>query len=155
MLAASFIARVFTPDERGKYRVDLDPKCLVHDPILSDKQLLQQGADTLPDSGVDPKVGVLGKCSDPKPHPEKPVGGEEPKLTRALPPQDGHLMSQGDELKLQCDAAANTEREQGTEGGKNCEHAHDGTAAINDILRENGIARLLMLPSEKRPERIL
>ena len=26
---------------------------------------------------------------------------EEPKLTRALPPQDGHLMSQGDELKLQ------------------------------------------------------
>jgi hypothetical protein len=27
--------------------------------------------------------------------------GEEPKLTRALPPQDGHLMSQGDELKLQ------------------------------------------------------
>jgi hypothetical protein len=30
-----------------------------------------------------------------KPHPEEPVGGEEPKLTRALPPQDGHLMSQG------------------------------------------------------------
>jgi hypothetical protein len=25
----------------------------------------------------------------------------EPKLTRALPPQDGHLMSQSDELKLQ------------------------------------------------------
>ena len=36
-----------------------------------------------------------------KPHPEEPVGGEEPKLIRALPPQDGHLMSQGDELKLQ------------------------------------------------------
>ena len=36
-----------------------------------------------------------------KPHPEEPVGGEDPKLTRALPPQDGHLMSQGDELKLQ------------------------------------------------------
>ena len=36
-----------------------------------------------------------------KPHPEEPVGGEEPKLTRALPPQDGHLMSQSDELKLQ------------------------------------------------------
>ena len=29
----------------------------------------------------------------------------------ALPPQDGHLMSQGDELKLQGGAAANTERE--------------------------------------------
>ena len=24
-----------------------------------------------------------------KPHPEEPVGGDEPKLTRALPPQDG------------------------------------------------------------------
>jgi len=32
---------------------------------------------------------------------EEPVGGDEPKLTRALPPQDAHLMSQGDELKLQ------------------------------------------------------
>ena len=44
-----------------------------------------------------------------KPHPQEPVGGEEPKLTRALPPQDGHLMSQGDEFKLQGGAAANTE----------------------------------------------
>ena len=35
------------------------------------------------------------------PNPEEPVGGDEPKLTRALPPQDGHPMSQGDELKLQ------------------------------------------------------
>ena len=35
-----------------------------------------------------------------KPRPEEPVGGEEPKLTRALPPKDIHLMSQGDELKL-------------------------------------------------------
>ena len=35
-----------------------------------------------------------------KPHPEEPVGGEEPKPTWVLPPQDGHLMSQGDELKL-------------------------------------------------------
>jgi len=39
--------------------------------------------------------------SSVKPDPDEPVGGEEPKLTRALPPQDGHLMSQGDELKLQ------------------------------------------------------
>ena len=37
-------------------------------------------------------------------------------------------MSQGDELKLQGGAAANAEREQGNEGGKNCEHAHDGMA---------------------------
>jgi hypothetical protein len=41
-----------------------------------------------------------------KPDPEEAVGGEEPKLTRALPPQDGHLMAQGDELKLQRGAAA-------------------------------------------------
>jgi len=61
-----------------------------------------------------------------KPHPEQPVGGEEPKLTRALPPQDGHLMSQGDEFKFQCGAVADTEREQGNESGKNCDHAHDG-----------------------------
>ena len=46
-----------------------------------------------------------------KPYPEEPVGGDEPKVTRALPSQDGHLMSQGDELKLQRGAAANTERE--------------------------------------------
>jgi len=32
-------------------------------------------------------------------------------------------MSQGDEFKLQGGAAANTEREQGNEGGKNCDHA--------------------------------
>jgi hypothetical protein len=44
---------------------------------------------------------------------------KEPKLTKALLPQDGHLMSQGDGLKLQRGAAANTEREQGSEGGKN------------------------------------
>ena len=33
--------------------------------------------------------------------PSGAVGGDEPKLTRALPPQDGQLMSLGDELKLQ------------------------------------------------------
>jgi hypothetical protein len=36
-----------------------------------------------------------------KPYPDESVGGEEPKLTRASPTQDGHLMPQGDELKLQ------------------------------------------------------
>ena len=50
----------------------------------------------------DQHYGVEDLWPNPvKPHPEKPVGGDEPKLTRALPPQDGHLMSQGDELKLQ------------------------------------------------------
>ena len=37
-------------------------------------------------------------------------------------------MSQGDEFKLQGGAAANTEREQGNEGGKNGDHAHNGMA---------------------------
>ena len=36
-----------------------------------------------------------------EPNLEQPVSGEQPKLTRALPPQDRHLMSQGDELELQ------------------------------------------------------
>jgi hypothetical protein len=43
-------------------------------------------------------------------------------------------MSQGDELKLQRGAAANMEREQGNEGGKNCDHAHDGTAVARKSL---------------------
>ena len=78
---------------------------------------------------LDQHHDVQGLWPNPvKPHPEEQVGEEEPKLIRALPPQDGHLMSQGDELKLQRGAAANMEREQGNEGGKNCDHAHDGTA---------------------------
>jgi hypothetical protein len=44
-----------------------------------------------------------------KPHPEEPVCAEQPRATWSLPPQDGHLMSQGDEFKLQGGAAANTE----------------------------------------------
>jgi hypothetical protein len=43
-------------------------------------------------------------------------------------------MSQGDEFKLQGGAAANTEREQGNEGGKNCDHAHDGMAVARKSL---------------------
>ena len=74
-----------------------------------------------------------------KPHPEEPVCGEEPKLTRALPPQDSHLMSQGDELKLQGGAAASAEREQGNEGGKNCEHTHDGMAVTRKSLAFFGL----------------
>jgi len=44
----------------------------------------------------------------------------------AFPPQDGHLMSQGDELEFQREATTNPEREQGTEGGQKREHAGDG-----------------------------
>ena len=69
-----------------------------------------------------------------KPHPEEPVCAEQPRATWSLPPQDGHLMSQGDEFKLQGGAAANTEREQGNEGGKNCDHAHDGMAVARKSL---------------------
>ena len=73
--------------------------------------------------------GQIGKAN-----PEQPVGGEEPKLTRALPPQDAHLMSQCDELKLQRGAAANTEKEQGNERGKNYNHAHDSMAVARISL---------------------
>ena len=44
----------------------------------------------------------------------------------ALPAQDGHLTSKGDELELQCGTAAHPEREQGTEGGQKRDHA-DGS----------------------------
>jgi hypothetical protein len=43
-------------------------------------------------------------------------------------------MSQGDELKLQGGAAANAEREQGNERGKNCDHAHDSMAMARKSL---------------------
>ena len=36
-----------------------------------------------------------------KPHPEEPVCAEESKPTWTLTPQDGHLMSQSEQLKLQ------------------------------------------------------
>jgi hypothetical protein len=36
-----------------------------------------------------------------KPYPQEPVCAEKPRATWSLPPQDGHLMSQGDALKLQ------------------------------------------------------
>ena len=41
----------------------------------------------------------------------------------ALPAQDGHLMSQGDEFEFQGEATTNPERKQGTEGGQKREHA--------------------------------
>ena len=52
----------------------------------------------------------------------------------ALPAQDGHLMSQGDELELKRGAAAHPEREQGTDGGQKREHADDGMTAAPETL---------------------
>ena len=69
-----------------------------------------------------------------KPHPEQPVGGEEPRPVRALPTQDGHLMSQGDEFELQRGAAAQPEREQGTDSGQKRDHAQDGMTTSQKTL---------------------
>ena len=69
-----------------------------------------------------------------KPHPEQPVGGEEPRLSGTLPAQDGQLMSQGDEFELQGEATTNPEREPGTEGGQKREHAYDGMTAASKTL---------------------
>ena len=52
-----------------------------------------------------------------KPHPEQPVGGEEPRVARALPTHDGHVVSQSNEFELHRSAAAQPEREQGTDFG--------------------------------------
>ena len=69
-----------------------------------------------------------------KPHPEEPVGGEEPKPTWVLPPQDTHLMSKGNELEFQGGAATKPESEHGNDGGKNRDHVHDGMAAAHKSL---------------------
>ena len=58
----------------------------------------------------------------------------EPRPAGALPAQDGHLMSRGDEFELQRGAAAHPEREQGTEGGQKREHADDGMTAAPKTL---------------------
>ena len=54
--------------------------------------------------------------------------------TKALPAQDGHLMSQGDEFEFQGEATTNPEREQRTEGGQKREHADDGMAAAQKTV---------------------
>jgi hypothetical protein len=79
----------------------------------------------LDDGGwLDQHHGVEDLRPNPvKPHPEEP----------------SHLMSQGDEFKLQRGAAANAEREQGNEGGKNCDHAHDGMAVTRKSLAFLGL----------------
>ena len=58
----------------------------------------------------------------------------EPRPARALPAQDGYLMSQGDEFELQGEAITKPERERGTEGGQKREHAGDGMAVAPKIL---------------------
>ena len=51
-----------------------------------------------------------------------------------MPPQDGHLMSHGDEFEFQREATTNPEREKGTKGGQKREHAGDGlTAALKTL----------------------
>ena len=52
----------------------------------------------------------------------------------ALPAQDGHLMSQGDEFEFQRGATTNPEREQGTQGGQKREHADDGMTGASKTL---------------------
>ena len=58
---------------------------------------------------------------------------------RALPAQDGHLMSQGDKFEFQREAITNPERERGAEGGQKREHADDGMTAAPETLHLRGI----------------
>jgi hypothetical protein len=69
-----------------------------------------------------------------EPHPQEPICGKELKATFALPPQDAHLMSKGDELKFQGGTTSNAEEEQGNESRKNRDHAHDGKAPTQQSL---------------------
>ena len=55
-----------------------------------------------------------------------------------MPTQDGHLMSQGDELEFQRKATTNPEREQRTEGGQKRKHADDGMAVAPKTLHLHG-----------------
>jgi hypothetical protein len=73
--------------------------------------------------------GIQGPRPDPvQPNPKQPIGGEQLKATFALPPQNTHLMSKGDEFKFQGGTTSDTEGEQGAESKKNRDHAYDGMA---------------------------
>ena len=72
-----------------------------------------------------------------------------------LPPQDGHLMSQGDEFELQCEAATNPEREQGTEGGQKREHADDGMTASPKTLCFVGLLEFWVSTSPEAADALL
>jgi hypothetical protein len=56
-----------------------------------------------------------------------------------LPTQDGHLVSQSNKLKFQRRAAAQPEREQGTDGGQKSDHARDGMAMVHETLHLLGV----------------
>ncbi len=51
-----------------------------------------------------------------------------------LPPQDGQLVSQGDEFELQGEVTTNPEQEQGAEGGLKREHADNLMTAVPKTL---------------------
>ena len=57
----------------------------------------------------------------------------------ALPTQNGHPMSQGDEFEFQGEATTNPKREQGTDGEQKREHADDGMTAAQRTLHLLGI----------------
>jgi hypothetical protein len=56
-----------------------------------------------------------------------------------LPTQDGHLVSQSNKFELQRGAAAQPEREQGTDGGQKSDHAHDGMVEVQETLHLLGV----------------
>jgi hypothetical protein len=79
---------------------------------------------------LDQHHDVQGLRPNPvKPHPEKTVGTEKPWTARALAPQDGHLVPEGDEFKFERSTAVQAKREQGNQCGKHDNHANDGMAA--------------------------
>lgn len=93
-------------------------------------------AIALPGCRLDQHHGVEDLRPGPvQPNPEQPIGREEPRPAGALPAQDGHLMSEGDDLEFQRGAAAHPEREHGTEGGQKREHADDGMTGAPETLR--------------------
>ena len=59
---------------------------------------------------------------------------------RGSPTQDGHLVSQSNELKFQRGAASYSEREQGTDRVQKCDHAHDGMAVVHETLHLLGVS---------------
>ena len=80
---------------------------------------------------LDQHHDVQGLRPNPvKPHPEKTVGTERPRTARALAPQNGHLVPEGDELKFERSTATEAKSEQGNQRGKNDNHADDGMAAV-------------------------
>src|ERR1035438_8037905 len=97
---------------------------------------------------LDQHHGVQGLRPNPvQPHPEEPVSAEQPRATRPPPPQDGHLMSQSEQLKLQRSAATKAKREQRSEGGKICDHADKGMAGTQKTLGFLHVLEVLVGPS--------